>query len=1369
MPTTTEAERQEVPLSHEQEQLWLSHQLLPDATLDHECVMVAFPAGDLDTESLRQSLDAFIQRHEIWRTTFQPHGAHGSGGPVQVVRPQGQSDWSVLDLSDRPGAEAEALRSAQAAAQQPFDLAHGPLVRALLVRLSAGQHRLFLTLPRIISDWVSLTEVFRPELQALYEATTHRRPAGLPAVERQYADYAYGQRSHSGAEQTEHLKFWAEHLDGAPVTLEVPADHRRPEQAEARGGVQPFAFDAELTAGLRALSEREQVPLTATLTAAFSTLMSRYTGQEDLLIGTVSERGPEPQDQPMVGCFLNTVVHRADLAGDPTVAELLRRTQTASQHMLPHARVPFDTVVKELRPERIPGCPPLVQVALAIGPAASTGTITPVAPASPAPGADWTLTRVDLDTPAPKFDLLVEVAERPGGLAGRFVYHRGLFEPETVRRMTGHWRMVLQGMVSEPGEPVSQLDLLTAPEREQLLRQWGVGGEQPAGPDVAELIGAQARTRPDATAVVCEDEQLSYAALDRRASQLAHYLRDHGVDRGTPVGVCLERSAEQVVALLAIFRAGGVYVPLDPAAPPERIRYVVRDTGMPLMLTQAPLRETVHGSGTQLIYLADAEAAAQADPGPDQEAAAPPLPSVVDGQAAYIIYTSGSTGQPKGVVVERAALSAHCRTIIEEWGLTPQDRVTQFSQYSFDASLEQILPPLAAGGRLVMRGAEIWSSRGLMTLLRSQRVTVMILPAAYWQQVVREWTQTPDALAGTQLRVVVVGGEQMGRLAVQQWSRLGHPGTRLINVYGPTEATITATMTEVRPDDEWIPIGRPLPGRTAYILDRQGRPAPAGVVGELYVGGGLLARGYLNRPELTEQRFVPDPFSGQPGARLYRTGDRARFLADGRIEYMGREDQQVKIRGYRIELGEVEAALAQYPGVAQAAVVARKTSSGPELAGFVVAKPEIELDQAGLRPFLRERLPGYMVPPVIEVLAEMPWLASGKPDRRRLMDRPRDPARTEEGYVAPRLPIHEQLLRIWEELLDTRPIGITDNFFDIGGHSLLAAQLVDRIDQRYGQKLTLSALFGRPTIEQLAEELQTAGQPGQRRVPTVKLHPVQPNGSRTPFFFLHGDWTGGAFYCYTLAQACGDDQPFYALEPYVFSEQDPVPTLEEIAAAHLDAIRAVQPQGPYRLGGFCNGGLLAYEMARQLEQRGEAVEFLGLVNPSDPFQPGLRQQVSDRLSRIVRLPSAVQMTGYLRTRQALRHVYRRLRPEGPRVEDFGKLLVIEPRLAAMFPPRPALYRDYVGVFAWLAGFYQTGAYRGPITFYWARELVSVGTEAWRPLLGPAGPVHHDRTIEGALMTSVTEHIDDLARQLSQDLERVSEEVAPATASSAVPG
>jgi amino acid adenylation domain-containing protein len=826
--------------------------------------------------------------------------------------------------------------------------------------------------------------------------------------------------------------------------------------------------------------------------------------------------------------------------------------------------------------------------------------------------------------------------------------------------------------VTQSGLLVSELELLAEPEREQLLEQWSAGGAVPAGAAVEELIEAQARVRPDAVAVACEGQQLSYRQLHQRASQLARYLQGRGAGSGVAVGVCLERSSEQVIALLAILLAGGVYVPLDPATPTERIRYVAQDTGMPLLLTQPGLRDRLDGTGTQVVCLAGGEVAA-AQPGREQ-----PAPPGRDNQPAYIIYTSGSTGQPKGVVVERGALSAHCRTMIEVYGLGPQDRVLQFSQYSFDQSLEQILPALAAGARLVMRGNEIWSPRQLLRQVQSQQVTVMNLPSAYWQQVAGEWAQAPDVLAGTRLRLVIAGGERLGRPGVQQWLRLGLPGIRLLNAYGPTETTITATLAEIRPGDEWITIGRPLPGRTAYILDRRGQPVPAGVVGELYVGGGLLARGYLNQPELTQQRFGPDPFTGHPGARLYRTGDRARYLADGRIEYMGRVDQQVKIRGYRIEPGEVEAALAQHPGIAEAVVVARTASSGPELAGFVVARPGTRLDeaeQAGLRRFLRQRLPAYMVPPVIEPLAEMPRLATGKPDRRRLRDTARRPARAGQGYVAPRLPIHEQLVGIWQELLDVRPIGISDNFFDLGGHSMLAAQLVDRIDQRYGKKLTLSALFGKPTIEQLAEELQDLGGPGDQQAPRVKLQPIQQAGTRTPFFFLHGDWTGGAFYCYALARACRADQPFYVLEPYVFSDREPVPTMEAVAAAHLDAIRAVQPRGPYRLGGFCNGGLLAYEVARQLERQGEPVEFLGLVNPSAPFQRGPRQELAGRLYRIAHVRTSAQATIYLRARHALRHVYRRLRPQGPRVQDFGKLLVIEPRLAAMFPPRVALYRD----------------------------------------------------------------------------------------------
>jgi amino acid adenylation domain-containing protein len=1319
--------------------------------------MVNLHQGKPDAEALRRSLAAFIQRHEIWRTTFRPRGGPDGGGLVPVVQPRAQFTWSVLDLSGQPDAEERARRRAQAEAEPPFDLARGPLVRALLARLGPGQHRLFLTVPRIIAGWDSLTRVFLPELQALYGAEVLRRPAELPPVDRQYGDYAREQQDPAGDEQADHLKFWAEYLAGAPTVLDLPADHRRPERpatgAWSGAAVQPFALGPELTGGLKELSEQQLVPLRVTLTAAFAALLSRYTGQEDLLIGTVSDQPPGLPFRPMMGCFRNTVVHRASLAGRPSVAELLHRTQVAGQDGLPHAGVPFDAVVAEVQPDGTPGGPPLVQAALAVS------TVLPSSRAA------WTATRVDLDGQACPFDLLVEVEERADGLAGRFVYHAGLFEPGTIRRMAGHWRMLLEAMVAGPGRPVSRLKLLSGPERHQLLGQWSEGGTVPAGADIAELIGARAREHPDAVAVVCGDIRLTYAELYQRASELAGYLRGRGVGPEVAVGVCLERSEQLVIALLAILVAGGVYVPLDPAAPAERIRYVARDTGMPLLLSQERLRPRLAGAGPAVVALDAGELDAGQPPRPDQVTGAGR-----DRQAAYIIYTSGSTGQPKGVVVERGALSAHCRAMAGVYGLGPADRVLQFSQFSFDASLEQILPTLAAGARLVMRGEELWSPRQLLGQVQSEQVTVLNLPSAYWQQAMAEWAQTPDALAGTGLRLVIAGGERLGRPGLQKWSRLGLAGTRLLNAYGPTETTITATLAEIAPGDEWITIGRPLPGRTAYILDRHGRPVPAGVVGELYLGGALLARGYLNQPGLTGERFGPDPHSGDPAARMYRTGDRARFRADGRIEYMGRADQQVKIRGYRIEPGEVEAVLVQYPGVAEAVVVAQASAHGPELAAFVVPRAGTFLDQADhtrLRRFLGDRLPAYMVPAVIESPADLPRLATGKPDRRRLQQASGGTPRVDGGYVPPRRPIHRQLARMWEELLGVDSIGITDNFFDLGGHSLLAAQLVDQIGQRYGTKLTVSELFGRPTIEQLARELPDLGQPGedepgqhQASASPVTLRPVQPNGSRTPFFFLHGDWTGGAFYCYALARACGADQPFYVLEPYVFSGTEPVPSMTEVATAHLQVLRSVQPQGPYRLGGFCNGGLLAYEMARQLERQGEQVEFLGLVNPVSPAQRGPRQVLADRLSQVLRVTVPAQVTAYLRTRQALRHVYRRLQPAGARVEDFGKLLVIEPRLATMFPPRAALYRDYIGVFNWLAGRYRTGRLHGNVTFYWAREILD-SARTWQPLLTPGGWVRHqDRTIEGALMTSVTDHVEGLARQLSNDLEKVGQETNP---------
>jgi len=1325
-------ETRAAPLSYEQEQLWVLHQLAPETTADHECAAVTL-SGPLEAGLLRESLDAVIQRHETWRTVFVSR----DGVPVQVVLDGGWCGWSVTDLSEAAEAEreAEARQHAQQQVSQPFDLARGPLLRALLVRLGDQRHRLFLSWHRIVADRTSVTRVTVPELRELYDARVQRRADELPAVGLQYADYAIRQRQQRPDEEVQtRLRFWSEHLAGAPTVLELPGDHRRPGPLSDRGQAQPFALGAGLSARLRELSGQEQTSLSMTLTAAFEMLLYRYTGQEDLLLGlTVPGRRPGPPHQT-TGLFTSTVVLRADLAGEPSVRELLGRTQATSQAAHRHQDVPLGAVVPEKQPERGAARHPLVQVLLAIEP-------------EPAPLAGgWCLEPADIRPPASRFDLCVEVDERTDGLTGRFVYRSDLFEPETIRRMIGHWRMLLAGMTARPSLPVRHLPMLTAPETEQLLRDWSAGAELNQGPDIVALIDEQARVGPDEVAVVCGPERLSYRQLDERARRLARYLKARGVAAEVPVGVCLERSPEQVIALIAILRAGGAYVPLDPEAPAERIRYVVADTQMPLLLTQERLRETVASAGAEVVSL-DGDRAAIERPSSGAEPDGPPQPE----QLAYIVYTSGSTGRPKGVMVARGVLAAHSRAMIGEYQLGPKDRVMQFSQYIADASLEQILPTLAAGARLVMRGTAIWSPRQLLEELKSQQVTVINLWPTYWQQMVREWAREPAELAGLRLRLVILGGERLSAQAVREWRELGVPGVRLLNAYGPTEATITATIAEAGDEPEPVTIGRPLPGRSVYILDDGGRPVPTGVLGELYIGGPLLARGYLNQPELTKERFVDDRFAARPGGRLYRTGDLVRYRPDGRIEYAGRNDEQVKIRGYRIELGEVEAVLAQHPAVDQAVVTTQGDGPDSDLVAFVVARAAAPLALDDLRGYLARQLPWPMQPTMIEQLAELPRLATGKPDRRRLPKVERAKRRDDEPYVPARLLAEQQLVQIWEELLEPRPIGIKDNFFHLGGHSLLAAELVGRIERATGQKLALSTLFAKPTVEQLVAVLRDNS---QETDDAVRLLPVQAEGSRRPFFFLHGDWTGGAFYCFALARACGPDQPFYALDTYRFSPREPVPTLEAMAAAHIEAIREVQPHGPYRLGGYCNGGLLAYEMARQLESSGEQIEFLGLIDPTPPAHSSRLQAVCDAAQKVMPPGNAGQADLYLRARHVQRQIYRRLWPRAVRVRELEQLLAIEPRLDVMFPPQEALYQDYLRVFAWTTARYKTGIYHGPITFFWAREEPAIARTWWPVIRHVMTADIEEHAIAGAHMSTLTEqHIQDLAVSLSACLAR----------------
>jgi amino acid adenylation domain-containing protein len=1320
------------PLSYEQRQLWFLHQLMPDPGLENESRAVII-RGQLDALRLEDSLRAFIERHEIWRTVF----SSVDGQPVQVVKDHGDCAWSVVDLRGLAEAvrEKQSLRLAEEEASRPFDLSRGPLIRAMLVRLGEEDHRLFLTLHPMIFDDRSLADVFLPELRELYSARMHARADQPGDLQVQYRDYASWQQNEQDQALASQVTFWREHLRGAPTVLELPADRGRPESQSYRGAVEEFTLGQDLGAGLRELSRLERVRLQYALTAGVVTLLHRYTGQDDLLVGLASSGGPRSGRRRAMGCFANVAVLRAVLTGEPSTRELLQRIHTESEATRNHRDAPFEAVVQAVQPDRSPGRPPLVQVLLSFESAAQGAS-----------AGDWQITQTDLRDPMAHFDMRLEVDEHSVDLTGRVTYSSDLFERKTITRMIEHLRTILAGMVAEPSLRVGDVQLLTAAEADQLLRAWNAEPVTTSGESIEQTIESQAKNRSEAIAVVCGGEQLSYRQLNDRANQLARHLTDRGAGAEVAVGVCLERSLEQVVALLAILKAGATYVPIDPEAPADRIHYVLNDTQMPLLISQHSLWSKVGDVRTPAVLLdRDRDIIGQRSKDGLAEQA-------TEDQLAYIIYTSGSTGQPKGVMVERAALAAHCRSMIDEYGLTVDDSVLQFSQYSFDASLEQILPTLAAGARLVMRGPDIWSPRQLLEELQSQQISVMNLTPAYWHQVVRQWDLARQDLAGLGLRLVIIGGDRLEAEWVRQWGELGLDGVRLVNAYGPTETTITATLSEAGAEKDLITIGRPLAGRRVCILDRRGHPVPAGILGELHIGGTLLARGYLNQPELTTQRFVPDPFAEQEGRRLYRTGDLARWLSDGRVEYVGRADHQVKIRGYRIELGEIESALAEHPAVDEAVVVAQGEGEEKELVAYVAGRTAESLEDE-LHSYLQRRLPRFMQPAVIEQLDRLPRLATGKPDRRALPPVNRAERRGKGEYVPPRLLMEMQLVQIWEDLLAVRPIGTRDNFFDLGGHSLLAAQLVGRIERMCGQRLRLSTLFARPTVEQLAEVLQagTTESPG-----TARVLPVQTEGTRRSFFFLHGDWTGGAFYCFALARACGPEQPFYVLEPCTFSAREGAPTLEAMAAAHIEAMRGVQPAGPYRMGGFCNGGLLAYEMALQLREEGETVEFLGLVNPSEPVQFSALRAACALFNKVSRVGGSRLADLYLRVRHAQRHLYRLARPGGRRVEDFGKLLVIEPRLKKMFPPRDALYRDYVGVFNWLVADYRPAIYGDKITFYWARDEPAIA-RSWRSVVDHKGPSEtEEHLVSGDLMSTVTEHSQELAAILSDCLSRVEE-------------
>ena len=1159
-----------VPLSYGQQQLWLVDHLVPEAPVYNECVTIHLP-GPLDVAVLERGFNEIVRRHEIWRTTFPTV----DGQPVQQVHPYSARTLPLADLTALPteDREAESVRLATVEARQPFDLAAGPLLRATLMRLGEQDHRLYLALHHIIFDGVAVYQGFLPELRAIYEAFLDGRPSPLPEPPIQYGDYAVWQRGYvQGATLEQHLAYWRQKLNGRLPVLQLPADRPRPARETFRGSMLPFALSRELTSALDDLARGEGCTLYMILLAAYATLLYRYSGQEDVLIGTATAGRDRPELDAMIGYFLTTMVMRADLSGNPTFRELLRRVRELTIEGMAHENAPFDVLVRELQPERTLTHNPLFQ------------TLLTLEPPLPVLECGWTLTQMDVETGVSKFDLSLEMDNRPEGLIGRFEYNSDLFDRATIERMIAQWRTLLEGLVADPGQPISTLPLLPAAESRQLLEGWNdTAREYPRHATVHRLVEAQAERTPDAVAAVCAGEHLTYGELNRRANQLAYHLRAMGVGTETLVGVCADHSLEMLVGVLGILKAGGAYLPLDPTFPPARLAFMLADARAPVLVAQRRTAAALPPHDARLVLL-DAdwpEIARQEEANPDGGAGPANL--------AYVIYTSGSTGRPKGVQVpHRAVVNLLC-SMAREPGLSADDCLLAVTTLSFDIAGLEIFLPLTVGARVALVSREVASDGpALADALTTSGATIMQATPSTWQLLLAAGWRGDSRLT------VLCGGEALPpELAEKLLPRVGS----LWNMYGPTETTIWSAVCRVEPGDA-ISLGHPIANTQVYVLDARTQPTPVGVPGELHIGGDGLARGYLGRPELTAERFIPHPLCNAPGERLYRTGDLVRYRADGTLEFLGRLDNQVKVRGYRIEVGEIEAVLARQEGVGACAVVVREDTPGDRrLVAYVVTDPVRPPASDELRRAIRACLPEYMVPASFVRLDSLPLTPNGKIDRRALLspllERPDEAARLHPDHVAPRTPLERALARIWEDVLGVGRVGVRDNFFDLGGHSLLAVRLLDRIARVLGRAVPFSALFAGATIERLAAALEDGH--GARGPASAPLVEIQGGGAGQPFYFLHGDVYGG-YYCLKIARRLGAERPFYALPPHGLDGWQVPRTVEAIAAYHVAVLRAFQPHGPYLLGGFCNGGVIAYEMARQLQAEGQQVDRLVIVD-----------------------------------------------------------------------------------------------------------------------------------------------------------------------------
>jgi len=1189
-----------LPLSFAQARLWFLHQLQPDS-LSYQSLRAYRLTGSLNVTALELSLNQIQQRHEALRTNFPTVEGH----PVQLIAPTATLKLPIIDLRKLPETEreAEAQRQAIQEAQQPFDLAKGPLWRVKLLHLTTEEHVLLLSMHHIVYDGWSLGVLFR-ELAALYQAfSTNQSSLGhatltpLPELPIQYADFAVWQRQWLSGEVLEsQLNYWKQQLSGNLPVLQLPTDYPRPPVQTYRGTSQSLVLPLDLTAALKSLSQQSGVTLFMTLLAAFQTLLYRYTEQEDIIVGSPIANRNRREIEGLIGFFANTLVLRTDLSGNPTFRELLRRVSQVTSGAYGHQDLPFEKLVEELQPERDLSRTPLFQVMFVL-------LNTPTSPLE-LPGL--AINSLNVPSGTTKFDLTLYVEDTAQGLRGSLSYNTDLFDTATISRMLGHFQTLLEGIVANPEQRLEDLPLLTAAEQHQLLVEWNdTRADYPKDACIHQLFEAQVERTPDAVAMVFEREQLTYRELNCRANQLARYLRSLGVEPEVLVGICVERSLEMVVGLLGILKTGGAYVPLDPAYPQERLAFMLEDAQVPVLLTQQPLVGNLPDCGARLVCLdTDWKAIAREN----QENL---TGCVTDHSLAYVIYTSGSTGNPKGVLGFHQGAINRFNWMWKTFPFEAGETCCQKTSLSFVDSVWEIFGPLLQGiPTVIIPDAALKDLYRLVQILAIKDVTRIVLVPSLLRVLLNTYPALESRLP--KLKYWVTSGEALDLELSQCFQKL-MPESILLNLYGSSEVSADATWYDTRKSKSLscVPIGCPIANTQVYVLNRHLKPVPIGVRGELYIGGASLARGYLNRPELTEEKFIPNPFSDEPGAYLYKTGDLARYLSDGNIEFLSRIDHQVKVRGFRIELGEIEAVLAQHQNVRETVVTAREDIRGDKrLVAYVVLNQEQATTTSELRHLIKQKLPDYMVPSVFMMLNALPLTPNGKVDRRALPVPDQARQEPEETFIAPRDKLELQLTKIWEEVLGKKSISVRENFFDLGGHSLLAVRLVAEIEKTFNKKLPLATLFQALTIEELAIIVRQSGWSAT----WSSLVEIQTGGTKRPFFFVHE--AEGHILCYReVASYLGSEQPVYGLQPKRLEGKYALhlhTQVEDMAAHYIQEIRTIQPKGPYLIGGLCAGGVVAFEMAQQLHAQGQEVDLLVLL---DSFIGSCSSPIPDKVNQ----------------------------------------------------------------------------------------------------------------------------------------------------------